>query len=130
MRTWAGLMARSIRAAGGRAGDRVHVAYGYGLFTGGPGAHYGAEELGCTTSSPPGAALPVPARPAGPAGRPDRPDATPADTPADADAAGREPAGLVKNMIGVSVAVDVMAPDGVERSMGKMRRIVDRRPKG
>ncbi|OJF12333.1 phenylacetate--CoA ligase PaaK [Couchioplanes caeruleus] len=46
--TWAGLMARSIRAAGGRPGDRVHVAYGYGLFTGGLGAHYGAEELGCT----------------------------------------------------------------------------------
>jgi phenylacetate-CoA ligase len=46
--TWAGLMARSIRAAGGRAGDIVHVAYGYGLFTGGLGAHYGAERLGCT----------------------------------------------------------------------------------
>ncbi len=46
--TWADLVARSIRAAGGRAGDRVHVAYGYGLFTGGLGAHYGAEKLGCT----------------------------------------------------------------------------------
>jgi phenylacetate-CoA ligase len=46
--TWARLMARSIRAAGGRPGDIVHVAYGYGLFTGGLGAHYGAEELGCT----------------------------------------------------------------------------------
>jgi phenylacetate-CoA ligase len=46
--TWATVMARSIRAAGGRAGDRVHVAYGYGLFTGGLGAHYGAEKLGCT----------------------------------------------------------------------------------
>jgi phenylacetate-CoA ligase len=46
--TWAGLVARSIRAAGGRAGDIVHVAYGYGLFTGGLGAHYGAERLGCT----------------------------------------------------------------------------------
>jgi phenylacetate-CoA ligase len=46
--TWASLMARSIRAAGGRAGDIVHVAYGYGLFTGGLGAHYGAERLGCT----------------------------------------------------------------------------------
>ena len=46
--TWAGLTARSIRAAGGRAGDMVHVAYGYGLFTGGLGAHYGAERLGCT----------------------------------------------------------------------------------
>ena len=45
---WAHLMARSIRAAGGRAGDMVHVAYGYGLFTGGLGAHYGAERLGCT----------------------------------------------------------------------------------
>ena len=45
---WADLVARSIRAAGGRAGDRVHVAYGYGLFTGGLGAHYGAERLGCT----------------------------------------------------------------------------------
>jgi phenylacetate-CoA ligase len=45
---WAGLVARSIRAAGGRAGDMVHVAYGYGLFTGGLGAHYGAERLGCT----------------------------------------------------------------------------------
>ena len=46
--TWASLMARSIRAAGGRPGDVVHVAYGYGLFTGGLGAHYGAEALGCT----------------------------------------------------------------------------------
>jgi phenylacetate-CoA ligase len=45
---WAGLVARSIRAAGGRPGDVVHVAYGYGLFTGGLGAHYGAERLGCT----------------------------------------------------------------------------------
>ena len=45
---WADLMARSIRAAGGRAGDIVHVAYGYGLFTGGLGAHYGAERLGCS----------------------------------------------------------------------------------
>jgi phenylacetate-CoA ligase len=46
--TWATVMARSIRAAGGRAGDILHVAYGYGLFTGGLGAHYGAERLGCT----------------------------------------------------------------------------------
>ncbi|MGD9810869.1 MAG: phenylacetate--CoA ligase PaaK [Sphingobium sp.] len=46
--TWAGLVARSIRAAGGRPGMKVHVAYGYGLFTGGLGAHYGAEKLGCT----------------------------------------------------------------------------------
>ena len=46
--TWATVMARSIRAAGGRRGDIVHVAYGYGLFTGGLGAHYGAEKLGCT----------------------------------------------------------------------------------
>ena len=45
---WSDLVARSIRAAGGRAGDIVHVAYGYGLFTGGLGAHYGAERLGCT----------------------------------------------------------------------------------
>jgi phenylacetate-CoA ligase len=46
--TWAALVARSIRAAGGKKGDVVHVAYGYGLFTGGLGAHYGAEYLGCT----------------------------------------------------------------------------------
>ncbi|MDP9443406.1 MAG: phenylacetate--CoA ligase [Actinomycetota bacterium] len=46
--TWSQVMARSIRAAGGRPGHRVHVAYGYGLFTGGLGAHYGAEALGCT----------------------------------------------------------------------------------
>jgi phenylacetate-CoA ligase len=46
--TWASLVARSIRAAGGRPGDIVHVAYGYGLFTGGLGAHYGAERAGCT----------------------------------------------------------------------------------
>ena len=45
---WADLVARSIRAAGGRPGDIVHIAYGYGLFTGGLGAHYGAERLGCT----------------------------------------------------------------------------------
>ncbi len=46
--TWSQVMARSIRAAGGRPGMKVHVAYGYGLFTGGLGAHYGAEKLGCT----------------------------------------------------------------------------------
>jgi phenylacetate-CoA ligase len=46
--TWSHVMARSIRAAGARPGDKVHVAYGYGLFTGGLGAHYGAEALGCT----------------------------------------------------------------------------------
>ncbi|MFF8600221.1 phenylacetate--CoA ligase PaaK [Streptomyces sp. SBR177] len=46
--TWADVVARSIRAAGGRPGQTVHVAYGYGLFTGGLGAHYGAERLGCT----------------------------------------------------------------------------------
>ena len=46
--TWANLVARSIRAAGGRAGDMVHVGFGYGLFTGGLGAHYGAERAGCT----------------------------------------------------------------------------------
>ena len=46
--TWANLVARSIRAAGGRPGDMVHIAYGYGLFTGGLGAHYGAERAGCT----------------------------------------------------------------------------------
>ncbi len=45
---WATVMARSIRAAGGRPGDIVHIAYGYGLFTGGLGVHYGAEKLGCT----------------------------------------------------------------------------------
>jgi phenylacetate-CoA ligase len=48
LNAWADVMARSIRAAGGRPGMRVHVAYGYGLFTGGLGAHYGAERLGCT----------------------------------------------------------------------------------
>jgi phenylacetate-CoA ligase len=47
--TWSNLMARSIRAAGARPGDKVHVAYGYGLFTGGLGAHYGAERLGLVT---------------------------------------------------------------------------------
>ncbi|MDT0130463.1 AMP-binding protein, partial [Acinetobacter baumannii] len=46
--TWANVVARSIRAAGGRKGDLVHISYGYGLFTGGLGAHYGAERLGCT----------------------------------------------------------------------------------
>ncbi|TDP74303.1 phenylacetate--CoA ligase PaaK [Roseateles toxinivorans] len=46
--TWANLVARSIRASGGRKGDIIHIAYGYGLFTGGLGAHYGAERLGCT----------------------------------------------------------------------------------
>ena len=48
IQTWAHLVARSIRAAGGRPGDVIHIAYGYGLFTGGLGAHYGAEQLGCT----------------------------------------------------------------------------------
>ena len=46
--TWADLVARSIRAAGGRAGDIIQISYGYGLFTGGLGAHYGAERAGCT----------------------------------------------------------------------------------
>ena len=46
--TWAQVVARSIYAAGGRSADKIHVAYGYGLFTGGLGAHYGAEKLGCT----------------------------------------------------------------------------------
>ena len=46
--TWAQMVARSIRAAGARKGDMVHVSYGYGLFTGGLGAHYGAERLGLT----------------------------------------------------------------------------------
>src|SRR6202167_3556678 len=46
--TWSLLMARSIRAAGGRSTDKIHVAYGYGLFTGGLGAHYGGEFLGAT----------------------------------------------------------------------------------
>jgi len=46
--TWGTVVARSMRAAGTRPGDMVHVAYGYGLFTGGLGAHYGAEKLGCT----------------------------------------------------------------------------------
>lgn len=46
--TWADLVARSIHASGGRPGMMVHVAYGYGLFTGGLGAHYGVERLGCT----------------------------------------------------------------------------------
>ena len=46
--TWSNVMARSIRAAGGRSGMIIHNAYGYGLFTGGLGAHYGAEKLGCT----------------------------------------------------------------------------------
>ncbi len=46
--TWAALVARSLRAAGARPGDMVHVSYGYGLFTGGLGAHYGAEKLGLT----------------------------------------------------------------------------------
>jgi phenylacetate-CoA ligase len=48
LEVWAEVCARSIRAAGGRKGDLVHVVYGYGLFTGGLGAHYGAERLGCT----------------------------------------------------------------------------------
>ncbi|MFJ1566098.1 phenylacetate--CoA ligase PaaK [Streptomyces erythrochromogenes] len=46
--TWSDVVSRSIRAAGGRPGQIVHIAYGYGLFTGGLGAHYGAERLGCT----------------------------------------------------------------------------------
>ncbi|MCT4656248.1 MAG: phenylacetate--CoA ligase [Cohaesibacter sp.] len=46
--TWSNVVARSIRASGGRAGDKIHISYGYGLFTGGLGAHYGAEALGAT----------------------------------------------------------------------------------
>ena len=54
------VMARSIRAAGGRPGDSVHIAYGYGLFTGGLGAHYGAERLGCTVIPVSGGMTPAP----------------------------------------------------------------------
>src|SRR5258708_34391864 len=64
--TWSTLMARSIRAAGARPGEKVHVAYGYGLFTGGLGAHYGAERLGLAgiplgggMTARPGPALPA-----------------------------------------------------------------------
>jgi phenylacetate-CoA ligase len=46
--TWSTVVARSIRAGGARPGDMVHISYGYGLFTGGMGAHYGAEKLGLT----------------------------------------------------------------------------------
>ena len=49
IKTWSEVVARSIRASGGRPGDMIHIAYGYGLFTGGLGAHYGAERLGCMT---------------------------------------------------------------------------------
>ena len=49
---WSNVMARSIRAAGGRSTDKIHVAYGYGLFTGGLGAHYGGEYLGATVIPP------------------------------------------------------------------------------
>src|SRR4051812_44456695 len=52
--TWSNLMARSIRAAGARPGEKVHVAYGYGLFTGGLGAHYGAERLPPPRAAPRG----------------------------------------------------------------------------
>jgi len=48
LKVWAGVVARSLRAGGVNHSDRVHISYGYGLFTGGMGAHYGAEELGCT----------------------------------------------------------------------------------
>ncbi|MGY0217496.1 phenylacetate--CoA ligase PaaK [Endozoicomonadaceae bacterium StTr2] len=48
IKTWSDIVARSIYAAGGRPEDKVHISYGYGLFTGGLGAHYGAERLGCT----------------------------------------------------------------------------------
>jgi phenylacetate-CoA ligase len=57
--TWASVVARSMRAAGTRPGDVVHVAYGYGLFTGGLGAHYGAEKLGCTVVPVSGGMTPV-----------------------------------------------------------------------
>ena len=52
---WASLVVRSMRASGTRPGDMVHVAYGYCLFTGGRGAHYGAEKLGCTVCRCPAA---------------------------------------------------------------------------
>src|SRR3712207_8500848 len=60
--TWATVMARSIRAAGGRPGDRLHNAYGYGLFTGGLGAHYGAEKRRCTRIPLSGGKTPRPGR--------------------------------------------------------------------
>ena len=59
---WADVVARSIRAAGGRPGHKVHISYGYGLFTGGLGAHYGAERAGCTVIPPEAGITVQPAR--------------------------------------------------------------------
>ena len=61
--TWSQLMARSIRAAGGRPGDKLQNAYGYGLFTGGLGFHYGAEALGCAVCHHPDYTTPPPGTP-------------------------------------------------------------------
>ncbi len=203
LEVWATVMARSIRAAGGRPGYILHNAYGYGLFTGGLGAHCGGEKLGCTVipisggmterqvalirdfrpdiimvtpsymlaivdemerqgDDPAASSLRFGIFGAEPwtnemrvemearlgidatdiyglsevmtrEGRMDQltvhVERRTGTTALDAAEAGAQLSARVKNTIGVTVTTSVLEPDSVERSMGKMRRIVDHRPR-
>jgi phenylacetate-CoA ligase len=154
--TWADLVARSIRAAGGHPGQIVHIAYGYGLFTGGLGAHYGAERLGCTVIPMSGGQTERQAQLI----RDFRPDiimVTPSYALNIAEELTRQGcrdlggsflpgnhrpghwqgvcrrrrasdlAHSVKAYIGISVSVEVHPPGTMERSVGKAKRLIDRR---
>ncbi len=108
--TWSDMMARSIRASGGRPGNMVHVAYGYGLFTGGLGAHYGAERLGCTVVPVSGGMTPRQVQ-----------------LIHDFEPAATELTTAIKDSIGVSMEVAVVDPETLERSVGKLQRLIDNR---
>jgi phenylacetate-coenzyme A ligase PaaK-like adenylate-forming protein len=167
---WSALMARSIRAAGGRPGDKMHVAYGYGLFTGGLGFHYGAEHLGCTVIPVSGRAMRRMDRIKGQSDdmliirgvnifpsqieaalaceeafaphyilevtRPRRLDEleviVETRTMFDADATtalADRAVHLIKLQVGVSTKVRAVAPGTIERSQGKAKRVIDKRPR-
>ena len=173
IRVWANVMARSIRAAGGRAGDKIHVAYGYGLFTGGLGAHYGAEALGATVipvsggmterqvllirDFEPDVIMVTPSYLLAIIDEMHRQGVDPRETSLRVGIFGAEPwtnsmrlemestLGIdavdiygLSEVMGPGVAqecvetktveVQVVEPDGIERSVGEMRRVLDQRP--
>jgi len=112
--TWADLMARSLRASGVRAGQMVHNAYGYGLFTGGLAPHFQIELYR--------------------SGRMDAMRVLVEATPNAADEASRNAAARmlfkrIKDVVAVSVEIEVGDPGEVARSEGKARRVIDNRPK-
>ena len=146
---WAKLVARSIRAAGGRPGDMVHIAYGYGLFTGGLGAHYGAERGGYTVVPMSGGQTEKQVQLIQDF-KPDIIMVTPSYMQViieEFQRQGLDPAAIntseselreiagwvqhrVKTLVGISTRVQVLMPDAIERTLtGKARRVIDNRPK-